>query len=317
MSSIKTKISRVGIGSLNAFRRARNRNQLDECLHSLPRDLDGTYERILCNIDEIYIEDVRRILTVLCLSIRPLTIDELIHAYTVELGESPYLDSEGRSYEDCGSRESKRADYIDRSYCAFLCPRVSSIRPHTIAEGRKIRDLEGAALRVPSCSLRCHTSVPLLRKDVAHSFLTWVKLHDIDRRWNTGIWFERGVDDIPSPIYYAALLGLESTLKSILAVCERDMNPLDTVNRQCGVYSNALQAASVRGHKEVVQVLLDRGADVNAQGGFYGNVLQAASYQGHREVGGEHCSALQAASATGRNEVVQMLLGRGARLDAE
>jgi ankyrin repeat protein len=32
-----------------------------------------------------------------------------------------------------------------------------------------------------------------------------------------------------------------------------------------------------RGHKEIVQLLLERGADVNAQGGYYGNALQAAS----------------------------------------
>jgi hypothetical protein len=31
----------------------------------------------------------------------------------------------------------------------------------------------------------------------------------------------------------------------------------------------------------VVQMLLDKGAEVNAQGGFYGNALQAASRRGH------------------------------------
>ncbi|CAG8902272.1 unnamed protein product [Penicillium egyptiacum] len=90
---------------LNSFRRARNRNQLDKYLHSLPRDLDKTYKRMLYNIDETYIKDVRRILSVLSFAIRPLTISELIDAHTVELGESPYLDREGRSY--------RRDDLID------------------------------------------------------------------------------------------------------------------------------------------------------------------------------------------------------------
>ncbi|KAJ6150552.1 hypothetical protein N7471_001751 [Penicillium samsonianum] len=84
---------------LNAFRRAKNGNQLDECLRSLPRDLDETYERILCSIDEAYVEDVRRILTVLCFSARPLNVSELIDAHAVELGHSSHLDREGRSYE--------------------------------------------------------------------------------------------------------------------------------------------------------------------------------------------------------------------------
>jgi ankyrin repeat protein len=38
------------------------------------------------------------------------------------------------------------------------------------------------------------------------------------------------------------------------------------------------------GHEEVVRLLLDKGAEVNAQGGRYGNALQAASDRGHEEV---------------------------------
>jgi ankyrin repeat protein len=37
------------------------------------------------------------------------------------------------------------------------------------------------------------------------------------------------------------------------------------------------------GHREIIQLLLDKGADVNAQGGEYGNALQAASWGGHQE----------------------------------
>lgn len=83
----------------NALRRAKNRNQLDDCLHTLPRDLDGTYERILCSINNDYVEDVRRILTLLCFSTRPLTVNELIDAHAVDLNEPARLDRDGRSYE--------------------------------------------------------------------------------------------------------------------------------------------------------------------------------------------------------------------------
>jgi ankyrin repeat protein len=55
------------------------------------------------------------------------------------------------------------------------------------------------------------------------------------------------------------------------------------VNAQGGRYGSALQAASSRGYRDVVQLLLDKGADVNAQGGYYDNALQAASSRGqHR-----------------------------------
>jgi hypothetical protein len=56
------------------------------------------------------------------------------------------------------------------------------------------------------------------------------------------------------------------------------------VNAQSGHYGNALRAASYRGHEQVVKMLLEAGAEVNAQSGHYGNALQAASYQGHKQV---------------------------------
>ncbi|KAK4194116.1 hypothetical protein QBC40DRAFT_270361 [Triangularia verruculosa] len=51
-----------------------------------------------------------------------------------------------------------------------------------------------------------------------------------------------------------------------------------------GHFGNALQAASYRGNSEIVQQLLEYGADVNAQGGEYGNALQATSTGGHAEI---------------------------------
>ncbi|EXU98136.1 ankyrin repeat protein, partial [Metarhizium robertsii] len=91
-------------------------------------------------------------------------------------------------------------------------------------------------------------------------------------------------------------------------------------------YGNALQAASFRGHLEIVKLLLDKGADVNAQGGLYGTTLHAASSGGHLEIvqllldkgadvnaqGGEYGTALQGASSRGHLEIVQLLQGRGA-----
>ena len=38
------------------------------------------------------------------------------------------------------------------------------------------------------------------------------------------------------------------------------------------------------GHEKVVQMLLDKGADVHVQGGRYGSALQMASAGGHEKV---------------------------------
>lgn len=48
---------------------------------------------------------------------------------------------------------------------------------------------------------------------------------------------------------------------------------------------NALQADAVYGKSsEIVQILLDAGADANAQGGIYDNALQAAAFGKSSEI---------------------------------
>lgn len=56
------------------------------------------------------------------------------------------------------------------------------------------------------------------------------------------------------------------------------------VNSEGGDFGNALQVASMRGNKEIVQLLLDNAADVNAEGGHFGNALSAATVYGHEEI---------------------------------
>lgn len=79
----------------------RTKAHLKGCLHSLPRGLDETYERALCNIDEACVEDARRILTLLCFSIKPLTMSELLHAHAIDL-ENHALDIEDRLLDSEG-----------------------------------------------------------------------------------------------------------------------------------------------------------------------------------------------------------------------
>ena len=55
------------------------------------------------------------------------------------------------------------------------------------------------------------------------------------------------------------------------------------VNAQSRRYGNALQAASARGHYQVIKLLLEKGADVNAQSAIWGNALQAALGSDHKE----------------------------------
>lgn len=49
-------------------------------------------------------------------------------------------------------------------------------------------------------------------------------------------------------------------------------------------YSTALQAAVAAGNKNVVKILLNRGADINAQDKEYSNALQEASLEYNKEI---------------------------------
>ncbi|KAF7521816.1 hypothetical protein PCG10_007913 [Penicillium crustosum] len=392
---------------LLALRRVRIRNELDKCLASLPRDLDETYERMLCGIDEEYIEEARLILTLLCVSNQPLTVKELVGALAIDLGKSS-IDREGRSFSEddpidiClglieitvdeeiheepttiariahfSVQEYLESDRISQQSAAkfriqneqahsemaqiclvyLLDPTLSNgeldeakleIFPfaHFAAtywfffyrnSGKKKSDVEGLILR--------------LFKDERGSFLTWVRLRNVAFGWYARIDFTLAIEDVPSPLYYAILLGFEHILSLLIASLGEEKKLNVAINKQAGFLGNALQVASsgittdgmldqydynavnerkVQNEK-AVQTLLYHGADVNIQGGHFGTALQAASCEGYEKVvqilldqgadtnaqGGRYSNALQAAAQGGHEKVVQILLDQGADINAE
>ncbi|KAJ6037053.1 Pfs NACHT and Ankyrin domain protein [Penicillium herquei] len=151
------------------------------------------------------------------------------------------------------------------------------------------------------------------------TFQRWGRLYQADRTWDIDPGPPRG-----SRLYYACFSGLVATARDLIGKGT-------DVNTQSGYYGNALQAASLGGHQEVVNLLLDKGAYVNAQCGHYGNALQAASSGGYLQIikmllekgadvnaeGGEYANALQAASSNGNPVTVKMLLDKGANVNAQ
>ena len=99
----------------------------------------------------------------------------------------------------------------------------------------------------------------------------------------TSINVRRALDDIPAPVYYASLLGVDHALHKLIHSEQLESTTIPAllpaptssvpkkVNAQGGRYGNALHAASSGGHDQKVQTLLDKGADANAQVGSYGN----------------------------------------------
>jgi ankyrin repeat protein len=125
-----------------------------------------------------------------------------------------------------------------------------------------------------------------------------------------------------TPLYHAAFQGLYWPCKKLIE------NGAD-VNMQGGYYGNPLQAASMKGRENIVQLLLHHGATVNLQGGHHGSALQAAICTGKESIvnvllehganvnrqGGHYRNALQAAIYTGKESIVNILLEHGANVN--
>jgi hypothetical protein len=80
------------------------------------------------------------------------------------------------------------------------------------------------------------------------AYFNWIRLHDPDQPGKE-LDLDRSPEGIATPLYYAALLGLSMTTRWLL-------DKHADVDAQGGEYDNALQAASLGGHKQVVKLLL-------------------------------------------------------------
>ncbi|KAF8193116.1 ankyrin repeat-containing domain protein [Mycena galopus ATCC 62051] len=128
-------------------------------------------------------------------------------------------------------------------------------------------------------------------------------------------------DDILPPLYICCQQGYWECVPHLLANGA-------VINIE-GEDGNPLSLAAARGPFEIVQLLLEKGADINAIGGKYGSALGVASWQVKLEIvqlllekgaeinlaGGECGSALGAASCGGKLEIVQLLLEKGADIN--
>ena len=81
---------------LNTLRKCIKASAVRKALASLPRTLDDTYERILCNVDQDHAEDALKVLQWLAFSARPLIAQEVAEATAITLDDFPKFDPEDR-----------------------------------------------------------------------------------------------------------------------------------------------------------------------------------------------------------------------------
>jgi hypothetical protein len=80
---------------LDTLRKCITISAVERALTELPNTLDETYNRILNNIPEEYHKEARRVMQLLAISYRPLTIDEVAEAIAVDC-ENEVFDPEKR-----------------------------------------------------------------------------------------------------------------------------------------------------------------------------------------------------------------------------
>ncbi|KAJ5924217.1 hypothetical protein N7466_008404 [Penicillium verhagenii] len=128
-----------------------------------------------------------------------------------------------------------------------------------------------------------------------------------------------------NPIYYAACLGLTETMSPLIQKDKRRINDKGNAGR------TALVAASGRGDLQIVQILLDNGADLTIRDDEGHTPLTMASLNGNYEVTkllldkeadiqsstASLMTPLHCASVNGHLGIAQLLLNRGANIEAQ
>lgn len=142
-------------------------------------------------------------------------------------------------------------------------------------------------------------------------------------RYNFSSQRAKSLDSIPQPLYYCAQLGHLQLCQWLI-----DDRGCD-VNAVRGTFGQAIQIAARFGHRDVVALLLSKGAHVDRHCGEYGYPLQAAAFGGDVEIvkllldanadinaiGGKYGTALIAACDQQHVGVVNALLDRGADME--
>ncbi|KAF7334412.1 ANK-REP-REGION domain-containing protein [Mycena venus] len=131
--------------------------------------------------------------------------------------------------------------------------------------------------------------------------------------WNWGHGHE--IPRSPARLWLAAFFGLEQICRYLI--------------QEDGA-GNVLQEAALEGLTDMVEILIQNGADVNAKEGEYDSVLHAASVRGHEKIisllidhgvdidfRGRYGTALQVATYFGHKESVRVLIAGGANVNAE
>ncbi|KAJ6088033.1 hypothetical protein N7499_004215 [Penicillium canescens] len=341
----------------------------EESIEVIPQSVDEAYEKILSRVPSRQVDIARKILQIIVAARRPLTTAEM--AMALGIATSPQAQTAAKAGLESSQIDKKlrrlcglfvfinnsKIYLIHQTAREFLVKKSSS---------NSVNYLYSWTLTDSEDQMAVICLRYLLMKDLEHdgessssnirSFLDYSALYWADHKRKMSltqdqeatdqvlqmydmrgkifsIWFPifwKSIKTYRNPpsmtaLHLASFNGHEREVEFLLSLGGKDINSTD------GTGTYPIISASLNGYEKVVQLLLEKGAEVNTHGGEYGNALQAASFRGHNKVvqlllekgaqfnnqGGEYGNALQAASLEGHDIIVQLLLEKGAEVNTQ
>ncbi|KAI9777066.1 MAG: hypothetical protein M1839_009117 [Geoglossum umbratile] len=301
---------------LDSLASKQNRRAIRLALQNLPEGLDDTYDAVIQRICSQHKDDAhlaKQVLSWVCYTFRPLTVQEIQQALAVEPGEAE-LDKEAVPDEDilisvCAGivaidQESNvirlvhytAQQYLDRIRAKFL-PNAGieiakvcltylsfdgfgSISPGTVISRQEYPffayALEHWANHTRGVAERIvpELVLKLLEQQQGRSRDFRFVNNTLTKRW---VWYARATQGHSPALPLAASFGLAETVKLLLEK-GADIEAEDSSGQR------ALHTAAFFEHSEVVKVLLDNGVDIEARDSSSRTALHRASFPGRIEV---------------------------------
>ncbi|MCJ1468158.1 hypothetical protein MMC07_006786 [Pseudocyphellaria aurata] len=187
---------------------------------------------------------------------------------------------------------------------------------HALTVQEEVRELACSFLQ-RSNSVCCAMQVASIPANAYHNYLSNEQCNYIHFFPNTAI-----------GLHLTAQFGLLCLSEELLSRSERDV--IGSIESKTDYGATPLELAAEHGHGAVVNLLMDKIAEVNVQGGDFAGALYKASVKGHVAVvklllekspdanmqGEAYSNALDAAAGEGHKQTVILLLNHGVEVNA-
>ena len=266
-------------------------SQMNQLIDKLPSGIQDSYERLLQTCPDCLF--AKKVLQIVLVAYRPLTLDEIDLAIGVKEQTLSYADLElegsSRLQETlpsrCGLMVSiigSKVYFIHQTVKEFL---LSEVGTKLSAERIWQQSLD---LGESHCLMAeiCLRSISFSEVQLDQANLCNALLPEDAREMEPNAYCQNYVFLSYSAIYWAEHSRYQKNSEGMKTIeqCLETSDCRSIIGRWGLDYGTTIHAASLGGHEKIVQMLLEKGADVNAQGGEYGNALQAASSKGHDQV---------------------------------